>query len=100
MEFMTGLGLVVFIVFLVIYFFASQKLYQTRYLFLVVLLLFFSTIAVLGFSFINYKKYDVKVPFLLLSFCFYIIMMIGIKAYYKKINEFLVRKKLVNRKFA
>lgn len=99
MEFMTALGLLVFIVFLVIYFFASQKLYQTRYSFLLLLLLFFSTIALLGFLFITYKKHDVKVPFLLLSFCFYMVMIIGIKAYYKKINNFLVSKNMVNNKF-
>lgn len=96
----TVFGWMGFITFLTLYFWGSQKLYQAKYLFLLLLLALFSVSTILGFSFFAYKKHEIKTSFLLLSLCFYLVLITGIKVFYKKINNFLLRKKLLKTKFA
>ena len=92
-------GLIIWSVYFAILFFATQKIYFLKYSYLFPILLLSLTASVLSFIYIKYEESDVKIPYAVLLFPCYFLLVIAVKFFYKKMNNWLIKRKLVKNEF-
>jgi hypothetical protein len=96
---MLEIGLIIWILHFFMFFFATQRLYLIKYSYLFFLLLFSLIISVLCFTNIKYDKSDVKIFPLVLLFPIYFLVILAIKSFYKKLNDWLIKRRLIKSEF-
>ncbi len=97
--YMVYIDLFMFVVFLGLYFFCSQKLVNGKCFMPVLLFSFFVGITVAAFYFIDSYLHKSVIPHILAGISFYFILLLIIKVSYRNVNGFLIRLGFTNNRF-